>query len=136
MKCPYCGRVGKPERTICEYCGAPLDYIEEVEEQVEDIPDNIPEYTQDRLIGKVPCNIDVYLVFAIFITVFCCMPFGIVAIIFAARAKMFLNRGDYVKAMEEAKTAKAFCWIGFIIGTVIIGIYVFTGFYKTLIEGM
>ncbi len=118
MRCLYCGRVNKPERTICKFCGAPLDYIEEMEEQAEDVLENLPEYTPDRFPEEVPYHVQDYLVQAILTTLCCCIPFGIVAIVYASRVKSFLRRGEYAMDKEASKKAKMWCWIGGISGFV------------------
>ncbi|MEE8450558.1 MAG: CD225/dispanin family protein [Thermoguttaceae bacterium] len=57
--------------------------------------------------GSVPNN----LVFAILVTFFCCMPFGIVAIIFAAQVNGKLAGGDYQGAVEASNNAKTWCLV-------------------------
>lgn len=111
MRCKYCDSENKPKRNICEFCGAPLEYVEEAEKQIEDVSSDFPE--------EAPYKVPDYLVHAVLVTVFCCMPVGIVAIFFAARAKTLSSRGEYVRAMEASEMAKASCWIGFGITAVI-----------------
>ena len=45
-----------------------------------------------------PSNIPNYLVQAILVTIFCCLPFGIVAIVFAAQVNSALAAGNYEAA--------------------------------------
>ena len=47
-----------------------------------------------------------YLVFAILVTVFCCLPTGIVAIIYAAQVNTKLQAGDIAGAQQSSKNAK------------------------------
>ena len=54
-----------------------------------------------------------YLVQAILVTIFCCLPFGIVAIVFAAQVNSKLQVGDINGAMASSRKAKMWCWIGF-----------------------
>lgn len=51
---------------------------------------------------KVPNN----LVLAILATVLCCMPFGIVSIIYAAQVDNLASRGEMAKARDSAEKAK------------------------------
>jgi hypothetical protein len=60
-----------------------------------------------------PVNVPNYLVQAILTTIFCCLPFGIVAIIFAAQVNGKLAAGDYAGAVQTSKQAKMWCWISF-----------------------
>jgi len=54
-----------------------------------------------------------YLVQAILVTLFCCMPFGIVAIVFAAQVNTKLQIGDYAGALNASKNAKTWSWVAF-----------------------
>lgn len=56
-------------------------------------------------------NIQNYLVPAILATVFCCLPVGVVAIIFAAQVNSKVATGDIAGAMESSKKAKMFMFI-------------------------
>ena len=57
-----------------------------------------------------------YLVWAILTTVFCCLPFGIVSIIFAAQVNSKWQMGDYEGAKLSSKNAKLWAWISFGVG--------------------
>ena len=52
-----------------------------------------------------------YLVWAILATIFCCQPFGIVAIVFSALTISAKQRGDFQTAIENAKKTKLFLLI-------------------------
>jgi hypothetical protein len=65
---------------------------------------------------NAPAYVPNYLVQSILTTIFCCLPFGIVAIIFAAQVNGKLAGGDYAGAVQSSKQAKMWCWIGFGIG--------------------
>jgi len=54
-----------------------------------------------------------YLVQAILCTVFCCLPFGIVAIVFAAQVNGKLAAGDYQGAVSCSHSARTWCWVSF-----------------------
>lgn len=51
-----------------------------------------------------------YLVQAILATLFCCLPLGIVAIVYAAQVNSKLQAGDYEGAVTASEQAKKFCW--------------------------
>jgi hypothetical protein len=61
-----------------------------------------------------------YLVQSILVTLFCCIPFGIVAIVFAAQVNSKLAAGDYQGAVESSNKAKMWSWISFGVGLVVI----------------
>ena len=54
-----------------------------------------------------------YLVWAILTTIFCCLPFGIVSIIFAAQVNSKWMVGDYAGAQNSSKNAKIWAWVSF-----------------------
>lgn len=59
-----------------------------------------------------------YMILAIFTILMCCMPLGIVAIIYASRINGLLRNGDYAGARESAKKVKLFSIIGIIGGLI------------------
>ena len=82
MYCPHCGSQVPDTASICPACGVPLG-----------------NPYQSSMAGPGPVypgpNVPSYLVPAIFTTVLCCMPFGIVAIVYAAQVGSKLAAGDF-----------------------------------------
>lgn len=64
-----------------------------------------------------------YLVESILVTIFCCLPFGIVGIINASKVEGKFNSGDVAGANASSAEAKKWCTYGLIIGVVGIAIY-------------
>lgn len=64
----------------------------------------------------MPPNIPNYLVQSILVTIFCCLPLGIVSIVFAAQVNGKAAAGDIAGAMAASKQAKTFAWVAFGIG--------------------
>ena len=60
---------------------------------------------------ELPPKPDNYLVWAILSTLFCCMPLGIPAIVFASQVDSKYAQGDYSGALETAQKAKIWSWI-------------------------
>ena len=81
-----------------------------------------PQYGQPA--GPPPNN---YLVPAI-LTIFCCWPLAIPAIVFAAQVNSKYNAGDYQGAAEASRRARTFALIAFVVGLVAnliyLGVYV------------
>jgi len=65
-----------------------------------------------------------YMIFAIIITLLCCLPFGIAAIVYASKINAHQKMGDYTGAQEAAKKAKLFCIIGAVGGLIVSVIYI------------
>lgn len=70
-------------------------------------------YQQETQINWIP-----YLVLSIISTVCCCLPFGIVAIVFAAKINSAVSAGDYEAAEKAAKTAKIWIIVAIAVGIV------------------
>ena len=61
--------------------------------------------------GSSTANVPNYLIPAILSTVFCCLPVGVVSIIFAAQVNGKLATGDVAGAMEASRKARMFMFI-------------------------
>lgn len=59
-----------------------------------------------------------YLAQSILVTIFCCLPLGIPAIVYAALAKGRKEAGDYEGARTHSETAKGWCIAAFILGII------------------
>jgi hypothetical protein len=65
-----------------------------------------------------------WLVESILVTLFCCLPFGIVGIINAAKVESKYNAGDVDGAYRASEEAGKWTKIGFWIGLVVVVIYI------------
>jgi hypothetical protein len=65
--------------------------------------------------SPAPAAVPNYLVPAI-ITLFCCLPLGIVAVVFAARVNGQVQAGDTQGALDSSRKAKMFAYIGLGLG--------------------
>ncbi|WP_028658778.1 CD225/dispanin family protein [Nocardioides insulae] len=70
--------------------------------------------------GTPPSN---HLVWAILTTIFCCLPFGIVSIVFAAQVNGKWAAGDLVGAQESSRKAKMWAIISAVVGVVVSILY-------------
>ena len=73
--------------------------------------------------GVIQQKIPNYLVHSIIVTVLCCLPLGIPAIIFAAQVNGKIQAGDIQGAMESSRKAKMWVWWSFGTGFVFQSIY-------------
>jgi len=70
---------------------------------------------------------DNHLVWAILTTIFCCLPFGIVSIVFAAQVNSKWSLGDYQGAIESSQKAKTWAIVSAACGVgvgIIYGIFI------------
>jgi uncharacterized membrane protein YvbJ len=99
MLCPKCGILNADTDRYCAQCGAAL-------EPGKQAPPTKP--------------IQNHLGLAILVTICCCLPFGILAMIYAAQVNPRIMQGDYAGALDASKKAAIWCWIGFGIGLAIL----------------
>ncbi|MBN2019073.1 MAG: CD225/dispanin family protein [Sedimentisphaerales bacterium] len=99
MFCRKCGAQNADNAYKCVQCGEELQQVTV-----------LPPTTQ----MKIPN----YLVQAILITLCCCLPFGIVSIVYAAQVNSKVQAGDIQGALDASGKAKMWCWIGFALGLV------------------
>ena len=74
--------------------------------------------------GSKPDN---NMLWAILCTLFCCLPFGIAAIINASKVDGLYRAGDYSAADEAAENAKKYATYGAVCGLVVFVLYYFIG---------
>ena len=68
---------------------------------------------------QVPNN----LVWAILTTLFCCLPTGIVAIVYAAQVDSKVGAGDVAGARQSARNAATWSWVSLGLGLLFILLY-------------
>src|SRR6201981_3148521 len=112
MFCPQCGASNADNAAVCVKCGRNLQAA---------VP-AAPIQTPGGPLGP-GAAIQNYLVFAILTTVFCCLPAGIPAIVYAAQVNGKLQAGDVAGAQMASKNAKMWCWIALGAGITICVIY-------------
>lgn len=90
-----------------------------------------PGYNNGNMSGEKPISGTPYMIFSILCTLLCCLPLGIVGIVYAAKINSLQKVGDYAGAKEAAKKAKLFTIIGAVGGLIIsiiyLALFVFAG---------
>ena len=59
-----------------------------------------------------------YLALSILATIFCCLPFGIPAIVFSAKVDNLWNAGQYQAAEDSSRKARTWMLVSVIVGLV------------------
>lgn len=79
-------------------------------------PNQLPPGYPPSAGGVPPKN---WLIESILVTVCCCLPFGIVGIVFASQVSSKFAQGDFAGAQKASEQAKLWVMIGFIVGLII-----------------
>ncbi len=82
-----------------------------------------PAYAQQPQQPPFPPRPDNYLVWAILSTLCCCLPFGIVSIVYSAKVNGLYAGGQYDAARQAAANAKQWAIIAAAVGVAINIIY-------------
>lgn len=109
MFCENCGGQLPPNAVACPYCGAAAAAPQNRAAQP-------PPYPYPS--GPVR-QIPNHLVGSILVTLFCCLPFGIVAIVNAANVNGKVAAGDLAGAQASADKANTWMWVAFWVGLVV-----------------
>ena len=120
MYCPNCGAESDESAKFCRSCGRALSGGTVSPSNVDTFDATQADAEQRRGAGTAPYgavpHIPNYLVQAILVTIFCCLPAGIVSIVYAARVNGKIAAGDTAGAREASQNAKTWAWISFGVG--------------------
>ncbi len=83
-----------------------------------------PEEQYQTSPPQVVVKPDSYMASAILVTLFCCLPFGIVSIVYASQVDSKFNAGDYAGAQQASNSAKTWYHAALITGFLAIILYV------------
>ena len=90
MFCRNCGAQIPDGTNFCPYCGS---------NQTAAGPEPLVRHQQ----GEKPST---YLVLSIIVTILCCLPFGIIGIIYASKVDSCWNRGNVEEAWKNSRLAR------------------------------
>lgn len=138
MNCPYCGAQNPEGSTVCSTCGQQLtapaappstppapgqQYAPAAYPQVPAAP---PAYGQPQYApgyGQSQPEVKSHLVLSILATLFCCLPFGVVGIVFASQVSSKLAAGDWAGAQKASKNAALWSWLAIGAGALMALVY-------------
>lgn len=92
MYCTKCGAERPDNAMTCPSCGRTIQQFP--------LPPKIPNY----------------LVQSILVTLCCCLPFGIVALVYSSQVNSKLASGDVIGAEASSRNARMWAWVAFILG--------------------
>lgn len=151
MNCRYCGAENPEGAQDCASCGQPLNdqptgspappppplgdtYAPPPQQYAAAPPPPVtsqyapppgqPVAPPPQYGGYAPApQVKSHLVMAILATLFCCMPLGVVAIVFASQVSSKLAVGDYPGAQRASKNAAMWSWIAIGAGLLVAVLY-------------
>ena len=150
MYCPQCGAQNRDVAVHCAQCGALIkseapaappppaqQYVPPPPPPQQFVPPQPPpqQYAPPPQVQgvnpqMVPLEVPTYMVQAVLVTLFCCLPLGIVSIFKANSVTKKLAAGDIAGALADSKSNRTLLWVGFISGLVITAIYIFSAVAK------
>ena len=117
--CKQCGQPIEGDASFCTNCGAPI--LSEPQPQYQEPTAQEPQPVQQQPVGPKPKN---FLALSILATIFCCLPFGIPAIIYSAQVDSHWNGGRYQEARDASRKAKTWMLVSVGIGAFIVISYI------------
>lgn len=119
--CNQCGQPVEGNSSFCTNCGAPVQPETQPQEPQPTAQQPQPQPVQQQPAGPKPKN---FLALSILATLFCCLPFGIPAIIFSAQVDSNWNAGRYQEARDASRKAKTWMLVSVGIGAFFIIAYI------------
>ena len=92
-----------------------------------------PSYGPQQPYGVQPPMPDTYMVWAVLVTVFCCLPFGIVSIVKASQVSSLYYQGNYAEARAASRAARNWAIASAVSSGAIVLVYVAVFFGAVLI---
>jgi hypothetical protein len=92
-----------------------------------------PGYGPQQPYGARPPMPDTYMVWAILVTVLCCLPFGIVSIVKASQVSTLYYQGNYAEARAASRAARNWAIASAVSSGAIVLVYVAVFFGAVLI---
>jgi len=127
MFCPQCGKQNEDTAIHCTQCGSLINMAAAAPPPPQQFAPPPQQYGQPMYqAGQMPQPqpIPNYMVQAVLVTLFCCLPLGIVGIFKANGINKKIAAGDYAGALADSNSNKTLLWVGCIAGIVITLLYV------------
>lgn len=119
MFCEYCGHKNPDEALTCGACGLSPSLQRNASAAPPPMP-GAPAYQSSARLPPLPAaSVPNYLVWSILATLCCCVPGGIVAIVYSSQVNSKLAAGDHFGAQAASDNARLWCWISFGVGLVV-----------------
>lgn len=108
--CSKCGEGNREDARYCLHCGNPLHGTNN--------PVTTPPSNSNRFMPET------YLWQSIVVTILCCLPLGIPAIVYATQVEKYFMRGEIDAAQRSSRMAKNFCIWALAVGLLFLVSYI------------
>ena len=98
MFCRNCGKENLDNSSYCKECGEEL-HAEIIEQQVQQDSEQQPNYMPDYSEKPVKNYMAFSIITTILTTICCCLPFGIVAVIYSSEVNSRLRMGNIISLL-------------------------------------
>ena len=78
-----------------------------------------------------PANLQTYMIPAVLVTLFCFLPTGIAALVYASQVTAKLNAGDIRGAEKASANARTWVIVSAVAGVVLLGIFIIAALAST-----
>ena len=111
----------QPEQTIEEPVQEPAPKVEDVkpQPQQETAPkvEDVKPQPQQETAPAEPCPPN-YLVWTVLVTVMCCVPLGVISLIYSSQVKTKYNAGDIEGAKKASSKTELWLMLAFVLGLI------------------
>ena len=126
INCPECNAQISDAAAQCPHCGCPVGAP-----KVNPTPfyQQAPSYQQAPTYQQAPKSVpsvcpETHMTKAILCTLFCCLPFGIAAIVNASEVSSAYMSGNYDLALQKSMNADKWCTWSFIAAAIWVVLYI------------
>ena len=121
VNCPECDTTISSKAISCPHCGAPIAQ-EQAQEPTQQPVQQAPTANKPNPVTDLPPK--TWLVESILATLLCCLPFGIVAIIYATKVESNWYASNKELALSSAKSAKSWTLVSVFSGLGVALLYI------------
>ena len=123
MFCTKCGKSIPENASFCPNCAAPVNVQDRQQ----------PAAPQQTATPRQPVEVTDWLIPSILSTMLCCVPLGVVSIVFAAQANSLAGQGKYEDARKAADKAKLFFFLAVGLWVLAVALYILVYVFMIII---
>lgn len=139
--CRNCGQPSPDDAAFCASCGAPTQSPEAAATAASQTTTSVPAAPPATPPSAVPPAgkpdyVPNFLVPSILLMLFCCLPGGIIALVYGSTVNSKLAQGDRAGAIAASNSAKLWCMISLGVGVALAAIWFTIWLVPLFMDGM